>query len=261
MGGMPMWIWFIIIIAGGVLLFIVLDFLFLHIVLGKAKYSSHPRQMNQGEFKKYYSENQSQKKWYAEYKADQAKIPDLLKKQLPPLIEDVVKLSRQNKETIVETLAWQPTFNPNEYWALAQYQCLLQAADEKLKTLSEEHERLKEKCANLIEVIEEKGLDATIYKKMLQEANVNGLHILGDILENLKGRYIEQKPDENLLRELAAYKEQIKNIPDLRYTLVPSRLVGFAEEMLSGNIPAEELAPREKTVQKVIDIVREYLKG
>ena len=116
----------------------------------------------------------------------------------------------------------------------------------------------------LLDNLESEGQDVGVYREILEDVNVEGASIL-EMLLDVKIKKIAETRDA-VDHELQALLDSLESevnqkVLDVRLRIVPYGVISFARELIAGSADPHELRARERTVEELIDLVREYVSG
>ena len=115
-----------------------------------------------------------------------------------------------------------------------------------------------------IEALKEANIDTETYEQILQQGNVGAIVTMEQIRSD-RARQLQEAQngvDRQLLDEINALQTEVnQKVLDVRLRVVPNGLLDFAQELASGAADPAEVKPREETVKKIIQVVRDYVSG
>ena len=115
-----------------------------------------------------------------------------------------------------------------------------------------------------IETLRAANIDTETYEQVLQQGNVGAIVTLEQILSDRTRQLQEAQNgvDQRLLDEIIALQTEVnQKVLDVRLRVVPNGLLDFAQELARGAADTTEVKPREETVKKIIQVVRDYVSG
>ncbi len=148
-----------------------------------------------------------------------------------------------------------------EYGALDERIRALKAIVSYFDAEREKGKTLRTECLALANQLKE---DEPALSDMLQEvinpATLDSLATLKPVLQQMSQQVTKTDISAQVRDELLQLEKSLENIRDYGHRLIPSRLVEFARGLIESPASAKENALREKTVQKIIGFVNDYLR-
>ena len=119
-----------------------------------------------------------------------------------------------------------------------------------------------EACWELIQRLKTTGHDTAVYEESLESGNVGAIlateRLLRVVVERVEK--VHGAVDPRLLMTLSELEAEVaQRVTDARLRVVPIGLVRFCRELLSDPIDPTELAARVRTVEKIKELVRQYI--
>lgn len=216
------------------------------------------------ENKKYKGEIRRMREDYEEYETNKTKTEVFREKCLGEFKEIGLR-GKKIKEKTTEDIADIDPFREEEGEALGaafrEYFRLISFIKAVLKGKEQVYWEEKTKSHELIEKLEKRGIDVELYKKLLEGSNVEGLKVLHSSLNYVNERLGEKEFDSKTIKRLKETREKIDMIGDWGIKIVPSQLLDFCEKLIKETSLPEEVYPREKTVETILDLINEmYVK-
>lgn len=205
------------------------------------------------------------KKNYEEYENSKRNIKDFRNKCLKE-IEEIRGSGEKIKEKEISDVVNLEPFREAEGEALSatldEYWRLISSIKEVVKKKKEAYEEEYGKSSMLTKKLDESGIDVGLYKKLLKDSNVDGLKVLYSSLSYINERLEKREFNPETITKLNDTREKIERMMvDWGIKIVPSKLLDFCEKMIKDTSLPEEVYPKEKTVEAIIELVNEmYVK-
>jgi hypothetical protein len=114
----------------------------------------------------------------------------------------------------------------------------------------------------LIQRLKKAGQDTSVYEKSLESGNVGAvltterfLRVMVERVERVHGSI-----DPRILNTLSELEaEASQKVTDARLRVVPTGLIRFCRELLYDANDPVEVAPRVRTVEKIMGLVKQYI--
>ena len=119
-----------------------------------------------------------------------------------------------------------------------------------------------EACGELIQRLKIAGHDTSVYEESLEQGNVGAVLTTERFLREIVGRVekVHGAIDPGLLNALSELEGEVASrVTDARLRVVPSGLIRFCRELLADANDPAEVAPRVRTVEKIMGLVKQYI--
>ena len=119
-----------------------------------------------------------------------------------------------------------------------------------------------EACGKLIQRLKKAGHDTSVYEESLEQGNVGAVLTTERFLREIVGRVekVHGAIDPGLLNALSELEGEVASrVIDARLRVVPSGLIRFCRELLADANDPAEVAPRVRTVEKIMGLVKQYI--
>jgi len=119
-----------------------------------------------------------------------------------------------------------------------------------------------EECWNLIRRLKAAGRDTSIYEESLNDGNIGAVLTTERFLREMVERddKVQSAADPRILSTLSELESEVaQRVTDARLRVVPIGLIRFCRELLSDANDPSEVAPRMRTVKKIMELIKQYI--
>jgi hypothetical protein len=186
-----------------------------------------------------------------------------LRREVDQAFAELRQVADALNERVVSVVIDTPIAGAAQPAALNERRCVTKALARELKS---DKERLfdpsLEACDSLIKRLKDSGVDTSVYEESLEHGNVGAVLTVELILRSVVARLEETEAqlDPRLIGRLSELEAEVtQKVVDIRLRVVPMGLIRFCRDLMSDATGSAEVQARERTVEKIIDLVEQYV--